>query len=757
MIRSNSLSGESDHSCRSATIGSTPAARRAGAYPARKATTSITPTAMAIVAGSVGFTPNSAEQTGRVAASAAARPTSMPTATSFMVSRTTMPTTFHRPAPGITYTYPAGTNNGKISSQTDAISGETVSYAYDSLNRLVSAQVPNTNLAQGKTATQSSTLSGYSTDGPSSAVDGNTDGNFFDGSVTHTNDDANAWWQVDLGSSQWVSTINIYGRTDCCSDRLSDYWVFVSDQPFLATDTPATLQNRAGTWNNHQTTYPNPSTAITVGAEGRYVRVQLSGTNYLSLAEVQVWGGWNQTFGYDAFGSLVSKTGSNSPPLSIGTNPVNNQVVGQNYDANGNQTSYNGTSLSYDSENHLLSAVGLTEYLYDSRGKRIWKGTLSGGSMTAQEVYFYGVDGQKLGTYTLGLAYSGSTVYLTNNNTNLAVFFGGKRVAVNGTAFAQDRLGSQGKYYPYGENRNALANDQVKFATYTRDSATSLDYADQRYYSNQFGRFMSPDRGGIRTANPSRPASLNRYTYTEGDPVNFADPHGLYLVDCVWDGGCANIKGNAGNYGGDWGSTSGGVTMAGVLSAGEAAAEALYDAEVSRAMAIAASSQNATPDPNCVQNAINAAAGALGLGQALGTFTNVSVQIAGTANSNGGTYGETELNLSGGDVQALINAMCAAGFYSNLQCATNNTVLVGSPHNISSGPNAGIPFTGNFRSPSLTNSVQVNTDVATGDVQIDVDPYNPAAYPILGLILHGVLQVMPNMLTGGDNTYGCHP
>ncbi len=34
---------------------------------------------------------------------------------------------------------PTGTNNGKISSQYDAISGETVTYAYDSLNRLLSA------------------------------------------------------------------------------------------------------------------------------------------------------------------------------------------------------------------------------------------------------------------------------------------------------------------------------------------------------------------------------------------------------------------------------------------------------------------------------------------------------------------------------------------------------------------------------------------------------------------------------------------
>jgi RHS repeat-associated protein len=47
----------------------------------------------------------------------------------------------------------------------------------------------------------------------------------------------------------------------------------------------------------------------------------------------------------------------------------------------------------------------------------------------------------------------------------------------------------------YGEERNTpqLTNDQVKFATYTRDSATGLNYADRRYYASTFGRFMTPD------------------------------------------------------------------------------------------------------------------------------------------------------------------------------------------------------------------------------------------------------------------------
>ena len=146
------------------------------------------------------------------------------------------------------------------------------------------------NLALGRTATQSSTLPGYLTAGATSAVDGNTDGTFTDGSVTATNQDLNAWWQVDLGASAAISSVTVFNRTDCCGSRLGDFWVFISNTPFLATDTPGTLQNRTGTFASHQTSAPNPSATISVGANGRYVRVQLSSANYLSLAEVQVFG-----------------------------------------------------------------------------------------------------------------------------------------------------------------------------------------------------------------------------------------------------------------------------------------------------------------------------------------------------------------------------------------------------------------------------------------------------------------------------------
>ena len=109
--------------------------------------------------------------------------------------------------------------------------------------------------------------------------------------MAHTDAAANAWWQVDLGTSSVVDSIVIWNRTDCCGDRLRDYWVFLSDTPFSAADVPATLQQRRRTWWSHQTVAPSPSSTIAVGGvQGRYVRVQLSGSDYLHIAEVQVMG-----------------------------------------------------------------------------------------------------------------------------------------------------------------------------------------------------------------------------------------------------------------------------------------------------------------------------------------------------------------------------------------------------------------------------------------------------------------------------------
>ena len=141
---------------------------------------------------------------------------------------------------------------------------------------------------RGSTATQSSTAWGGVA---SRAIDGNTDGNFWNNSVTHTNDEYQPWWRVDLGTPASLRTITLWNRTDCCGERLSDFRVSVLDD---------SLQEVWGGDYFTQGGYPNPSFSITLpgNIQGRYVQVQLRGANParpLSLAEVQVEGGLDYT------------------------------------------------------------------------------------------------------------------------------------------------------------------------------------------------------------------------------------------------------------------------------------------------------------------------------------------------------------------------------------------------------------------------------------------------------------------------------
>ena len=143
------------------------------------------------------------------------------------------------------------------------------------------------NAALGMPATQHS----LAWDGePSRAVDGNTDGNYGAGTTTHTAEPSDeAWWQVDLQDTHAIDEIEIWNRTDCCAERLSDYWVMVSESPITA-DSLDEARTMPGVTAIHQPGQAGRPTRIDLDdLPGRYVRVQLaSHSNPLSLSEVKV-------------------------------------------------------------------------------------------------------------------------------------------------------------------------------------------------------------------------------------------------------------------------------------------------------------------------------------------------------------------------------------------------------------------------------------------------------------------------------------
>jgi RHS repeat-associated protein len=167
------------------------------------------------------------------------------------------------------------------------------------------------------------------------------------------------------------------------------------------------------------------------------------------------------------------------------------------------------------------------QYAYAPDNKRVWKKWNSGGALgMLEELAFWSVTGQRVAMYNL-------TVYsnaLTPVQTGCEYYFGGKLVKNAGGYVHTDRLGSVGKYYPYGQERpSATTNNTEKFATYFRDGETGLDYADQRYHAPGSGRFLSPDPY-MASGGPSDPGSWNRYAYVEGDPINFTDRSGQMMA-----------------------------------------------------------------------------------------------------------------------------------------------------------------------------------------------------------------------------------
>jgi RHS repeat-associated protein len=264
---------------------------------------------------------------------------------------------------------------------------------------------------------------------------------------------------------------------------------------------------------------------------------------------------WGQAFTYDGFGNRTSAsvTQGMAPHGNWSYYANTNWMVGSGYDANGNTTSTQTmTGLAYDVENRLVSVPAPSQnvyptevYAYAADNKRIWKRKPDG----SEELYFYGISGQKLATYATAVAANGD-FFISTLDTNL--YFGSRTIVSRGVTVALDRLGSNqsggSHYFPYGEEQQLTAQDRDKFATYYRDGTTGLDYAQNRYYASTPGRFLSPDPFQAASAGPSDPQSWNQYSYTRGDPVNRYDPSGM--DDCPAGYACFSTTVTESNYSG---------------------------------------------------------------------------------------------------------------------------------------------------------------------------------------------------------------
>ncbi|CAH1252244.1 Hypp9240 [Branchiostoma lanceolatum] len=141
---------------------------------------------------------------------------------------------------------------------------------------------PDVNIAQGKTAYQTSNYAGYTL--PSRSVDGNTNGRWNALSCSCTSAETTPMWWVDLGQTYRVNRVVIYNRWDCCRERLNPFNIHIGDS------NQVTLNPKCG--GDHQIALNQPSISVSCpGMTGRYVGVRLPGSTrrYLTLCEVQVF------------------------------------------------------------------------------------------------------------------------------------------------------------------------------------------------------------------------------------------------------------------------------------------------------------------------------------------------------------------------------------------------------------------------------------------------------------------------------------
>jgi hypothetical protein len=153
------------------------------------------------------------------------------------------------------------------------------------------------NIAMLGTATQSSNLTGFAIPGNAAlAIDGDRNGHYFQGSVTITNntdpsptdDGLFDWWELQLDQVYSITSLNLFGRTDCCADRIDPFRLeLFNGEALVSTE-------------DINTFVVDFSTLVPIATRGMAfafdnlladrVKITLLSRNYLEIAEVEVNG-----------------------------------------------------------------------------------------------------------------------------------------------------------------------------------------------------------------------------------------------------------------------------------------------------------------------------------------------------------------------------------------------------------------------------------------------------------------------------------
>jgi RHS repeat-associated protein len=207
-------------------------------------------------------------------------------------------------------------------------------------------------------------------------------------------------------------------------------------------------------------------------------------------------------------------------------------VLTPTYDARGNLTSYNGQSFGYDTYNRLVSKSGTGGSMtlaYDPLG-RLWQ--TSGPSGTARFQYdgaaiiaAYNASGVMQHRWVHGPGMDEPLVrYDGSGMTNRTFLHADERGSIITHTDSTGARTQTNTYDAYG-NPGASNAGLFQFTGQVWLEDAGVYYYKNRTYHAELGVFMQADPIG-------HSGGVNLYAYVGGDPVNFTDPWGLWR----WDG-----------------------------------------------------------------------------------------------------------------------------------------------------------------------------------------------------------------------------
>jgi RHS repeat-associated protein len=238
-------------------------------------------------------------------------------------------------------------------------------------------------------------------------------------------------------------------------------------------------------------------------------------------------------------------------------------AVTPSYDANGNLTSDGTFTFGYDAENRLTSATGggaSATHAYDAQGRRKLRTTGVSTLITVTDadnrivLDYSGLNGGLLRWYAYGAGANdvlNQMNIVSNVRTTMIPDIQGSVLATldsgTGTFTRQN-------YLPYGKSASATIIGTFGYTGQRIDPETNgLYYYRARMYHPSWGGFMQPDPLGTLTDVPQASVTgtgnrTNLYVYVGNDPLNGADPLGLWTLQIGFSAGFTFPTGFSGTF-----------------------------------------------------------------------------------------------------------------------------------------------------------------------------------------------------------------